>query len=162
MPPLQIPRSMSSWRRKPTITQSGCLPIRFFNRRSDICSSALLVVLRARCDEPTPASAIRRKAGRHRAAWWPKSSGTLASFIPALASSSPTCRDRPSGSSPSITSAGRASSGSRKARTPSSGRGCHAARLPPTPCGFSFMRWPIISPTSCGHWLCRRRSSSGR
>ena len=53
-------------------------------------------------------------------------------------------------------------SGSRKARTPSSGRGCHAARSPPTPCGFSFMRWPTISPTSCGRWLCRRRSSSGR
>src|ERR1035437_5583235 len=29
-----------------------------------------------------------------------------------------------------------------------------------TPCVFSFMRWPTISPTSCGRWLCRRRSSS--
>ena len=54
---------------------------------------------------------------------------------------------------------GTASSGSRKARTRSSGRGCHAARSPPTPSGFSFMRWPTISPTSCGRWRCPRPSA---
>ena len=134
---------------------------------------------------------VTDEAGRYRAAWWPRSSGTRASYIPALASSSPTCRARPSGSSPSTTSAGRASNGSSKARERSSGRGCHAARSPPTlrarrlvsdhcivrhgryvifqfvqcrrNCStrsdagaargdqvFSFMRWPTISPTSCG------------
>ena len=43
---------------------------------------------------------VTDEAGRNRAAWWPRSSGTRASYIPALASSSPTCRARPSGSSP--------------------------------------------------------------
>ena len=28
--------------------------------------------------------------------------------------------------------------------------------------GCSFTPWPTISPTSCGRWLCRRRSSTGR
>jgi hypothetical protein len=31
----------------------------------------------------------------------------------------------------------------------------------PMPLGFSFMRWPTISPTSCGRWHCRRRSNIG-
>ena len=82
---------------------------------------------------------VTDEAERNRPAWWPRSSGTRASYIPALASSSPTCRARPSGSSPSTTSAGRASNGSSKARERSSGRGCHAARSPPTlrPAGWS-------------------------
>jgi Transposase DDE domain group 1 len=50
----------------------------------------------------------------------------------------------------------------KEGKARSSGRGCHAARSPPTLCVFSFMRWPTISPTSCGRWPCRRRSSSGR
>ena len=29
------------------------------------------------------------------------------------------------------------------------------------PFGSSFTPWPTISPTSCGRWLCRRRSSTG-
>src|SRR5450759_4427244 len=70
MRPLQIQRSMSSWRLNTTTTRSGCLPIRFFSRRSSICSSALLVVLRARSAGTTPTFAIKHKAGRHRAAWW--------------------------------------------------------------------------------------------
>jgi transposase-like protein DUF772/DDE family transposase len=45
----------------------------------------------------------------------------------------------PSVSSPSTTSAARASNGSRKARERSTGRGCHAGRSRPTPCGSSFM-----------------------
>ena len=69
---------------------------------------------------------------------------------------------RPSGSLPSTTSAGPASNGSRKARTRSSGRGCPAARSPPTRYVFSCTRWPTISPTSCGRWPCPRRSRSGR
>jgi len=27
--------------------------------------------------------------------------------------------------------------------------------------GASFTPWPTIWPTLCGHWLCRRRSSTG-
>src|SRR6266567_4767184 len=46
--------------------------------------------LPSRSGGTTPASAIRRKAGRYRAAWWPRSSGTQASFIRASASSSST------------------------------------------------------------------------
>ena len=56
------------------------------------------------------------------------------------------------------TNAGRASSGSRKAKARSSGRGCHAERSPPTRCGSSFMRSPTTSAISCGLW--RRRSRS--
>ena len=40
---------------------------------------------------------------------------------------------------------GPASSGSKRARARFDGRGCHAARSPPTPCGSNFMRSPIIS-----------------
>jgi hypothetical protein len=65
-----------------------------------------------------------------------------ASFIRASGSSSPTCRARPSGSSPSTTSVAHANSGSRKARVRSSGRGCRAAHSPPTRFGSSFMRSP--------------------
>jgi hypothetical protein len=36
-------------------------------------------------------------------------------------------------------------SGSRRARARSIGRGCHAARSPPTQSAFSFMRSPTIS-----------------
>src|SRR5262252_1771216 len=68
----------------------------------------------------------------------PKSNGTPASFIRASVSSSPTCRAQPSGSSPSTTSAGRASNGSRRAKARSSGRDCRAKRSPPTRCGSSF------------------------
>jgi Transposase DDE domain group 1 len=45
-------------------------------------------------------------------------------------------------SSPSTTSAARASSTSKKARTRSSGRGCHAEPSPPTRSASSFMPWP--------------------
>jgi hypothetical protein len=91
-----------------------------------------------------------------------KSSGTLVSFIRASASLSPTCRARPSGSSPSTTSAGRASSGSRKVKARSSGHGCRAGRSPPTPSGSSFMRWPTISAISCARWRRPGRSKTGR
>ena len=94
MPPLPTPRSTSSWRPKATSTRSGCRPTAFCRSVSAICSSALLVARRSRSGDTTPASAIRRKAGRCHAASWPRSSGTPASFIPASASSSPTCRDR--------------------------------------------------------------------
>ena len=44
----------------------------------------------------------------------------------------------------------RRSNTSRKARTRSNGRGCHAASSATTPFGCSFTPWPTISPTSCG------------
>jgi hypothetical protein len=67
-------------------------------------------------------------------------------------------RARPIVSSPSTTSAAHASSGSRKVRARSSGHGCRAGRLRPTPSGSSFMRWPTISAISCARW--RRPSRS--
>ena len=51
---------------------------------------------------------------------------------------------------------------SGKARTRSNGRGCRVAGSATTPCGCSFTPSPAISPPSCGGWLCRRRSSTGR
>ena len=89
----------------------------------------------------------------------PRSSGIRASFIRASASSSPTCRARPIGLSPSTTSAGHASNGSRKARARSSGRGYRAERLWPTPCGSSFMRSLTISAISCAR--CDARANPG-
>src|SRR5712671_2543027 len=56
---------------------------------------------RMRCVAPTPASAIRRRAGKSRGVSWRRSSGIRASFIPASALSSPTWRGQPSASSPS-------------------------------------------------------------
>jgi hypothetical protein len=93
--------------------------------------------------------AVRLDFGRRLMLQFRGSSGIRASFIRASASSSPTCRARPSGWSPSTTSAARASNGSKKARPRSSGLGCRAGRSRPTRCGSSFMRWPTISATSC-------------
>ena len=50
----------------------------------------------------------------------------------------------------STTSAGRASNGSSKARERSSGRGCHAARSPPTLRVFRFSAGLQSRPTACG------------
>ena len=69
---------------------------------------------------------------------------------------------RPSGSSPSTTSAARANNGSRKAKARSSGRGCRAGHSPQTRCGSSFIRSPTISATSCARWRRPNRSRTGR
>jgi len=61
-----------------------------------------------------------------------------------------------------ITTEGRRSSSSRKASTPSSGRGCHAASSATTRFGSSFTPWPTTSPTSCGLWLYPKRCNIGR
>ena len=45
---------------------------------------------------------------------------------------------------------------------PSGGRGCRAGRLRATRFGFSFMRSPTISATSCGRWRHLSRSKTGR
>jgi hypothetical protein len=37
-----------------------------------------------------------------------------------------------------------------------------AMRSAATPCGSSSTRWPTTWPTSCAHWPCPRRSSTGR
>jgi hypothetical protein len=78
------------------------------------------------------------------------------------ASSSPTWRGRPSVSSPCTTSAARASSTSRKARTRSNGRGCLAAPSPPTRCVSSSTSSRITSATSCARWQYPRARSHGR
>src|SRR5882724_12061312 len=98
------------------------------------------------------ASATGPAHGTSRDEWWPRSSGTPASFIRASALSSPTWCGRPSASSPSITTAAPASSTSRKARARSSGPACRAAPSPPTRFAFSSMPWPTTWATSCGRW----------
>ena len=67
----------------------------------------------------------------------------------------------PQMSSLSTTNAALASSGSRRARARSNGRGCHAGRSPPTPSGSSFMRWPTISAISCARWRRPSQSKTG-
>jgi len=52
--------------------------------------------------------------------------------------------------------------GSKHTRTRRSGRGCHAARSQPMPCGCNSTHSLTIWQTSCAHWRCRRRSNSGR
>ena len=65
-------------------------------------------------------------------------------------------------SSPSTTSAARASNGSKRARARSNGRGCHAARSPPTRPVSSFTRSPTISATFCARWRRPSPSKTGR
>ena len=110
----------------------------------------------------TPASAIRPDRGTRSAVSWPKWSGTPASWFLASVSSSLICRALPSGWWRSIITVARRSSTSRKARTPSTGPVCHVASSATMPFGSSFTPWPTIWATSCGHWLCRRRWSTGR
>ena len=95
------------------------------------------------------ASIIRPETGRSHAGSSPRSNGIRAISIHASASSSPTCRGLPIMSSPSTTSAGRASSGSRREKAQSSGHGCHVGHSPPTRFVYSFMRWPTISAIFC-------------
>ena len=81
---------------------------------------------------------------------------------PASALSSPTCRGPPNGWWRFIITVGQRSSTSRKANTPSSGPGCHAASSATTRFGSSFTPWPTIWATSCGRLRCRRRWNTGR
>jgi len=114
------------------------------------------------CGGSMQASAIRLEVGIGSGAWWPRWNGTPANWFPVLASSSPTCRGPPNGWWRFIITVGRRSSTSRKASTPSSGRGCHAASSAITRCGSSFTPWPTIWVTSCGRLRCRRRWNTGR
>ena len=161
--PSPTPRSTSFWRPRGSSTRSGCRP-------TGSCRSRIGYLLKRPVGRPpTRCAPILRQlqlSGRKLDEAAPRrGQGRVASgrtlSARRLHRHQPE-RARPSGSSPSTTSAGRASNGSRRARTRSSGRGCHAARSPPTRCVFSFMRWPTISATSCGRWRCRRRSRSGR
>src|SRR4030081_421730 len=81
-------------------------------------------------------------------------------LYPRVGFMSPTCRDPPRMSSPSTTSAGRASNGSRREKAQSSGHGCHVGHSPPTRFVHSFMRWPTISAIFCARWRRRSRSRS--
>jgi len=72
--------------------------------KTDTCSSARLGDRRMSCAATSPASAIRRKAGRNPDGSWRRSSGTPMSFIRGSASSSAIWRGQPSASSPSTIS----------------------------------------------------------
>ena len=151
----QVPRATES-RSGPSRLGDAARPCAAFRRQSNASSRAT-----AERGAPVPCQF-------HLSSWkldqaapgdCPRSSGIRASFIRASASSSPTCRARPIGLSPSTTSAGHASNGSRKARARSSGRGYRAERLWPTPCGSSFMRSLTISAISCAR--CDARANPG-
>ena len=62
----------------------------------------------------------------------------------------------------STTSGARRSSGSRKARTPSNGRGCPVTTLWTTRCGCNCSCWPTIWATSYDRRCCPRRCVTGR
>src|SRR5918911_1467734 len=137
-------------------------PMRSCRRGSRICSSVRWAARRMRSGVTTPASAIRPRVGAAPVGSWPRSSGTLASFIRVSAFWSRICAARPSGWWPSTINAARPSSGSERVRPLRSGRGCRADRCGPTRCGFSFMPWRTTSRISCARWPCRTRSSAGR
>jgi hypothetical protein len=127
------------------------LPAKSYKSGLATCSRARSGVRRTRCAVPMRTSPIKREPGQSRVASSPRSNGIRANFPRASASSSPTWRGQPRMSSPSTTSAGPASSGSRRARERSDGRGSRAALSPPTPSAFSFMPSPTISATSRAH-----------
>ena len=130
---------------------SGFRPIGFCRSRSAPCSSA-----RSGVHPPRGLLLLRQlplsggKLEDTAAGGLPRSSGIKASFIPASAASSPTCRDRLKTLSPSTAGAAPASSGSKKARARiRCTRGCHAGCSQPTLSGFSFTLLPTISATFC-------------
>src|SRR6266705_809562 len=61
---------MSSSKPRATATRSDYRPIRSSRGRSDTCSRVPSVDRRLRCAVITPASLIRRRAGRNLAGWW--------------------------------------------------------------------------------------------
>src|SRR5271166_4472376 len=130
---------MSSSKPRAWVMRSGCRPTGSCRTRSGTCSSGRSGDRRMRYAASTPASAIRRRAGRNPAGWWPRLSGIRANCIRASALSSPTWRGRPSASWPSTISAAPRSSGSRKGRQQSGGRACHAVLSLPTRFAFSSM-----------------------
>jgi hypothetical protein len=105
---------------------------------------------------------IGGRAGASRAASLRRSNGIRASCTRGSASSSLTWRDRPSGSSPSTTSAARQSSGSNRERKRSNGRGYHVELLPPMPSVSSCTTSPTTWAISCERWRCPKRRSRGR
>ena len=117
---------------------------------------------RTMCGAITPASGIRLEVGTGSGAWWPRWNGTPASCAPASALLSPTCRGPPNGWWRFIITVGQRSNTSRKANTPSSGPGCHAASSATTRFGSSFTPWLTIWATSCGRLHCQRRWNTGR
>jgi len=156
------PEVTSISKAKGSNTPFGCLPTAYCRNASAICSNALLAAPPLMSGVPIRTLPIRREAGRSRAASSRKSSGIRANFTRASASSSPTWRGRPRMWSASTTSAARASSGSKRARARSGGRGFPVAHSLPTPSAFSFTRSLTISATSCAHWQRRSRSKTGR
>ena len=151
------PTSMSFWRPKPAPTPSVSKPTRFFRKASPHLLSRPV---------GRPPNHVRRydasfsyQAGRWerkrrivaKVEWHPGELYPRVGFIVTNLSRRRTVW------SPSTLSAAKRSNTSRKARTRSNGRGCRAAGSATMPSGSSFTPWPTISPTSCGHWLCRRR-----
>src|ERR1700716_127233 len=161
-PASPIPRCTNIWRLNGSNTPFDFRRTASFKSGSAICSNVRLVARPMTCADLTRTSPIRPEAGTSRAGWLPRSNGIRANSIRASASSSPTCRDPPRMSSPSTTSAGRASNGSRREKAQSSGHGCHVGHSPPTRFVYSFMRWPTISAIFCARWRRRSRSRSGR
>src|ERR1700730_7098074 len=108
-PASPIPGCTNIWRLNGSNTPFDFRRTASFKSGSAICSNVRLVARPMTCADLTRTSPIRPEAGTSRAGWLPRSNGIRANSIRASASSSPTCRDPPRMSSPSTTSAGRAS-----------------------------------------------------
>ena len=110
----------------------------------------------------TVTSSIRRRRGTNPAVSSQRSRGIPASCFRASGSSSPTFQWSRTGSSASTTGAAPPGNTSRKESRRSTGQGCPARAWRRTRCGFSFMRWPTISVSSCKEPICQRRWPTGR
>jgi hypothetical protein len=70
----------STWKRRASSTPSVCPRTRYSSSGSGRCSSDPSAAHRITYGASTRASAIARRAGTGNAGWWPRWSGTLASF----------------------------------------------------------------------------------
>src|SRR5262249_55333199 len=87
MRPSLSPTCTSTWKQRASSTPSVCSRTTCFRSGSRRCSSDPSAAHRITCGASTRASAIRRRAGVDRVAWWRRSSGTPASCTRASVSS---------------------------------------------------------------------------
>lgn len=118
-----------------------------------------------------PAHYVQRfyKSFRYQAASWSRSRRVVAKaewhhgeLFPRVGFIVTNLRLKSTNASSFTTSGAPASNGSKRVRTPSSGRGSRVALSTRTPFVCSFTRWRTTSATSFGLWRFERRLPSGR
>ena len=162
MPPSPHRTSMSSWKPKATPTPSVSRPTRFFKPASLTCSRVPSVARPTMFAASMPASAIGQARGTGSAGSSPRWSGTQGSCIPGSASSSPIWPGPPNAWWPFTTSGARRSSTSRRARTPSGGRGLSCQKFRNNEVRLQLHALAYNLGNFMRTLACRRRWSTGR